>query len=212
MSERSERTKEHSSERGERTREHSSERSEPSGKHSNRLVVFDLDGTLLDSDEALVAPFVALGVARDRVTFGHVVAEECTRLGLDIDAYIDRYDPSAAQPFPGVVELLAGIGRWAVCSNKHPRSGRAELARLGWEPEAALFADAFDGPKALEPVLSALAVKPAEVVFVGDTSHDRACAQATGVPFILAGWNPRAAPAPGDLVAAHPTEVSAFLA
>ncbi|MEY2591194.1 MAG: hypothetical protein QOJ67_3178, partial [Acidimicrobiaceae bacterium] len=34
---------------------------------TGRLVpLFDLDGTLLDSDEALAAPFVALGVARER--------------------------------------------------------------------------------------------------------------------------------------------------
>ena len=38
---------------------------------------------------------------------------------------------ASAQPFPGVVELVARLDRWAVCSNKHAESGRAELARLG---------------------------------------------------------------------------------
>ena len=60
-----------------------------------------------------------------------------------------------------------------MCSNKHADAGRAELARLGWEPEVALFSDAFDGPKQLGPVLDALGVGADDVVFVGDTAHDR---------------------------------------
>ncbi|MEY2463630.1 MAG: N-acetyl-D-muramate 6-phosphate phosphatase [Acidimicrobiaceae bacterium] len=179
---------------------------------TGRLVpLFDLDGTLLDSDEALAAPFVALGVARERVTFGHVLDEECRRLGLEVDDYLSQYDEAAAQPFPGVEALVATLDRWAVCSNKHPRAGRAELARLGWRPEAALFADAFDGPKRLEPLLAVLGLTPAEVLFVGDTAHDRACAAAIGCPFVLAGWNPRAQARSGDLVAERPAEVVSLL-
>ena len=52
----------------------------------------------------------------------------------------------------GVVALLGWLDRWAVCSNKHSRSGQAELARLGWRPEVALFSEAFGGPKRLAPV------------------------------------------------------------
>jgi HAD superfamily hydrolase (TIGR01549 family) len=171
------------------------------------IPLFDLDGTLIDSDEALVAPFVALGVARERVTFGHVLDAECTRLGVSVDDYLDHYDEGAARPFAGVEELVAALGRWAVCSNKHPRSGRAELARLGWKPDVALFADAFGGPKQLGPVLDALGLGPREVVFVGDTAHDRECAATVGCAFVLAGWNPRAQAEPDDVVAATPAAV-----
>jgi phosphoglycolate phosphatase-like HAD superfamily hydrolase len=48
-------------------------------------------------------------------------------------------------------------------------------------------------------------------VFVGDTAHDRSCAAAAGVAFALAGWNPRAAPEPGDLVLSEPSEVLGLL-
>ncbi|MDQ6697151.1 MAG: HAD-IA family hydrolase [Actinomycetota bacterium] len=175
------------------------------------IPVFDLDGTLLDSDAALVEPFLALGVQSEEITFGHTLEEECCRLGIDLDAYLDRYDDAAAGPFPGVAELVGTLDRWAVCSNKHPRPGRAELARLGWTPEVALFADAFGGPKRLGPVLDALGATGEQVLFVGDTSHDRRCAAVVGCPFVLAGWNSRAAAAPGDLVAAYPADVSGYL-
>lgn len=178
----------------------------------SRVPVFDLDGTLLDSDAALVAPFVALGVPEEAVTFGHVLSEECARLGISVDDYLELYDPAAVGPFPGVEQMLASFDRWAVCSNKHPRSGREELRRLGWEPDVALFADAFDGPKHLAPVLDALGLGPDDVVFVGDTSHDRTVARELDVPFGLAAWNPRAIPEDGDVVLVSPAEVPAFVA
>jgi HAD superfamily hydrolase (TIGR01549 family) len=175
-----------------------------------RVPIFDLDGTLVDSDEALVAPFVALGVPREDITFGHVLADECARLGIDVDDYLAHYDQDQATPFPGVDELLSHLDRWAVCSNKHPGPGAHELRRLGWTPQVALFSDAFEGSKRLGPVLAALGLGPAEVVFVGDTAHDRVVAAEQGVPFGLAAWNPRARPQPGDVVLAEPLEVLAF--
>lgn len=184
----------------------------PAMATGERLVpIFDLDGTLLDTDEALAAAFVALGVPREDVTWGHVLEQECRRLGIELDAYLDAYDAELSQPFAGAAELVEALERWAVCSNKHPLSGHAELGRLGWEPEVALFADTFDGPKRLGPVLERMGLRADEVVFIGDTGHDRVCAREVGARFVLAGWNPRAEAAPGDLVADHPAEVVAFL-
>jgi HAD superfamily hydrolase (TIGR01549 family) len=176
-----------------------------------RTPIFDFDGTLLDSDRALVEPFIALGVALDDITFGHVIGQECERLGVALDDYLERYDVSAARPYPGVEELVGHLTRWAVCSNKHPRSGEAELARLGWVPDVALFTDAFDGPKRLPPVLAALGARADEVVYVGDTAHDRAAADEVGVPFGLAAWNPRATSEPGDTVLWSPLDVLDFV-
>ena len=176
-----------------------------------RIAICDLDGTLIDSDGPLSDAFVSLGIERSEITYGHVLAEECRRLGLDVEDYLAAYDPTRAMPFPGVSELVASLGRWAVCSNKHPQSGRAELDRLGWIPEVSLFADAFDGPKSLPPVLVALGVSASEVIFLGDTAHDRHCAQRAGAAFALAGWNPRARAHPGDIVLSHPLELLTVL-
>lgn len=171
---------------------------------SAAAVIFDLDGTLVDSDAALAGAFEVLGVASEDITYGHVLAAECARLGLTVDAYLEAYDTELVRPYPGVADMLQVIGRWALCSNKHPVSGRAELARLGWEPEVALFADAFDGPKRLDPALDALGLDAEQVVFVGDTEHDRSAALAIGCRFVWAGWNPRIEPRRGDEVAHDP--------
>jgi len=166
-----------------------------SGDVAVPVVIFDLDGTLINSDQALIEPFVALGIARETITFGHPIEQECQRLGISIDDYVDAYDTDAVQPFDGVEQLLDGIAartRWAVCSNKHARSGRAELQRLGWTPEVALFTDAFAGrPKEVQPVLDAMGISAAEALFVGDTDHDRSCAGDADVEFAWAAWNPR---------------------
>jgi phosphoglycolate phosphatase-like HAD superfamily hydrolase len=171
------------------------------------LVVFDLDGTLVDSDAALIHPFVALGVPRHEVTFGQVLVEECRRHGLTVDDYVAHYDSASVAPFPGVDAMLAQLDRWAVCSNKLAVAGRVELDQFGWSPEVALFADAFDGSKQLGPVLAALGARPDQVLFVGDTDHDRRCADDADVTFALAGWNARVEPRPGDLVLSSPGEV-----
>jgi phosphoglycolate phosphatase-like HAD superfamily hydrolase len=175
--------------------------------------LFDLDGTLVDSDDALLAPFTALGVPPERVPpLGLPLAEACALAGILVEDYVAHYDDAAVHPFPGVEDLVRSLPRWAVCSNKRRASGLSELARLGWEPELALFSEDFDlQQKRLAPVLAALELDPAAVVFVGDTDHDRTCAVVAGVRFALAGWNPRVTAVPGDLVLGHPLDVLELL-
>lgn len=175
-----------------------------------RLAVFDLDGTLLDSDAALLAPFAALGVDPSTVPLGLPAAEACELAGITLDDYVAHYDTTSVAPFPGVEGLLAQLDRWGLASNKTRSSGQAELDRLGWAPEIARFSEDFDGAeKSLEPVLAALGVPPTDVVYVGDTDHDRACAARAGTRFALAGWNPRArlGALADDLVLDHPHQV-----
>lgn len=174
-----------------------------------RLPVFDLDGTLVDSDDALTAPFAALGVpTHARPPLGLLLEEACGLAGISVADYLAAYDPSLVRPFPGASELVSRLSRWAVCSHKLRVAGERELAMLGWSPDRAMFAEDFGGRgKALDPLLATLEVVAHDVVFVGDTHHDRACAVAAGATFVLAGWNPRAVAEPGDVVLHHPLDV-----
>jgi HAD superfamily hydrolase (TIGR01549 family) len=175
--------------------------------------LFDFDGTLVDSDAALTAPFVALGLTPEQLPpLGLPLVEACDRVGITTEDYLARYDAAAVQPFPGVADLLGGLDRWGLASNKERTSGQVELARFGWTPAVALFSDDFGGrEKRLGPLLAALDLDPAKALYVGDTDHDRRCAGEAGVAFALAGWNARAVSRPGDLVLANPADVLALL-
>lgn len=176
--------------------------------------IFDFDGTLVDSDHALAGAFVALGVPEEDVTFGHELAVECGRLGVSMDDYVEVYRTFQPLPFTDVEELVRGLPTWHICSNKHGPDGRRELERLRWSPSSAWFADAFGGPKSLRPLLDVHRLDPTEVVFVGDTDHDRACALDVGCRFVLAGWNPRALRSRqnDDLVAKQPLDLPGLFA
>jgi len=180
-----------------------------------RVPLFDFDGTLVDSDAALIAPFLELGLTTDELPpLGLPLVEACELVGIPVDSYVDHYDLSRVQPFPGVADLMTGLARWGLASNKLRSAGRTELARLGWSPEVALFSDDFGSEeKQLGPLLAALDLRAEDAVYVGDTAHDRACATAAGVRFALAGWNPRALAGaqPGDIVLGHPADVLGLL-
>jgi phosphoglycolate phosphatase-like HAD superfamily hydrolase len=170
-------------------------------------VVFDLDGTLVDSDRALIEPYLRLGFTIDDVRLGPLLADECARLGIAMDDYLAHYDSADVRAFDGVDELLARLPRWAVASNKLRANGTEELERFGWRPACALFAEDFGRPKHLGPVLERLGIDASAVVFVGDTAHDRGCATDAGAAFALAGWNARAVAERGDLVLGRPGDL-----
>ena len=44
--------------------------------------MFDLDGTLVDSDRSLLEPFLQLGFDASELRLGPLLVDECARLGI----------------------------------------------------------------------------------------------------------------------------------
>ncbi len=200
-----------------------------------RLVLFDLDGTLVDSVPGIWASIrvaaAALGLPEPtpgqlRSMVGPPLQDGFAGafglVGDDIDravaAYRAHYAAGAmfdADVYPGVPELLAAL-----------RADGATLAVATSKPEpfavrilehadlltafAGVHGATLDGTvrHKHDGVAAALAAHPdgEQPVLVGDRSHDVLGAAAHGLPCIGAGWGP--AP-PGELAAAGAATVAA---
>lgn len=196
-------------------------------------VLFDLDGTLIDSYALIAAAFrhaarAVLGreLDDDQVAvkwgeplparFAHVAPNRVAAL---VDAYTAYYDVHHARlcaPFPGVPAMLAALGsrgcRLGVVTSKRRRSTAQALEGFGLTAwiRAAVTAEDVPAPKpAPDPVLEALrrlGSSPEEAVVVGDGVFDIRAARAAGVLSAAATWGTREGPA---LLAAGPDYVVA---
>lgn len=180
-----------------------------------RVVVFDIDGTLLDSAAGILAGFgVALaagGVAvpdeaslrihlgpplRDFLSFSGVAAE---RIDEAAQAYHDYYLTDGLRrstAYPGIETLLrraraAGL-RLATASAKRSSTARAIITEHGLAPyfEVIGGTDEHRLTKAetLAGVLSDLSAEPTRTIMVGDRRHDIEGAHACGVRAIGVRW------------------------
>jgi len=128
------------------------------------LVLFDLDGTLLDSAPDFVATIAVLrsrhgrpsmpeSQLRPHVSRGSRAMLEAAFPDFDDDArealvqpFLDIYRRELAQhgaPFPGIAELLDAIedagSRWGIVTNKPEALARALMPLLGWETRCAVL-------------------------------------------------------------------------
>ncbi|NUB46707.1 phosphoglycolate phosphatase [Fertoebacter nigrum] len=187
-------------------------------------VVFDLDGTLIDSapdihagangllaDEgqapitlaearSFIGNGAAVFVARMRAVRG-IPDSEQPRLHAE---FVRRYDDfvSLTHPYPGAVAALhvleANGHRLGICTNKPHRPTMAILTHLGI---AGLF-DTILGGDSLPvhkpdpaPLRAAFAALGGPGLFVGDSEVDAETAHAAGVPLLLFSQGYRKAPA-----------------
>jgi len=183
-----------------------------------RVLVFDWDGTLMDSQARIVACFQAaaddVGVAvpapaqaKDVIGLGLREAAERLFPGLDplrVTAVIDRYrhhflgeHPTPSELFPGVVETLEGLADagylLGIATGKSRRGLAKVLAETGLGPlfQASRCADealSKPHPQMLEEVMGALGAGPAETLMIGDTEYDMQMARHAGVPGLAVSY------------------------
>ncbi len=187
-------------------------------------IVFDLDGTLIDSApdlhagandilaeegqepltleqaRAFIGNGAAVFVARMRAARG-IPDSEQSRLHAE---FLRRYDDfvSLTQPYPGVVEALRRLQTrghpLGICTNKPYRATLAVLRHLGLDR---FFATIWGGDSLRvhkpdpAPLHAAFAALGGPGLFVGDSEVDAETARSAHLPLLLYAGGYRKAPA-----------------
>jgi len=174
------------------------------------LLVFDWDGTLMDSAGAIVGALqsacadVGLPVPSDeqaRYIIGLGLSDAMSHILPDVDPeqyprIVERYrfhylrrDTETAL-FPGAAELVAGLNQegflLAVATGKGRRGLERVLESTGLKGlfHASRCADeghSKPDPEMLRALLDELAVSNSRALMIGDTTHDMEMARAAGV-------------------------------
>nr|WP_255506125.1 HAD-IA family hydrolase [Mycolicibacterium sp. 018/SC-01/001] len=183
---------------------------------SGDLVIFDLDGTLTDSADGIVASFrhalAAIGApVPDGDLASRIVGPPMRhtlesmglgeRAGEAMAAYWADYTTrgwSMNRPFAGVAELLADLSRagvrLAVATSKAEPTARRILEHFELDGFFEVIAGAsVDGTRSskadvLAHALAQLEPLPERVVMIGDRSHDVEGAAAHGIGTIVVDW------------------------
>lgn len=180
-------------------------------------VLFDLDGTLLDSIELILESYVhtlaahALPPRTDEDVLsglGTTLEDQFIRWGYAdrvaelVQTYIDfnlREHDRFAKPYPGIDAIVSDLRAARVplglVTSKRRRGGEMGLRALGLDEmfEVAIYGDEVERPKPdPDPVhraLRGLGLEPSErVTFVGDAIHDIEAGRAAGIHTIAVTW------------------------
>ncbi len=185
-----------------------------------RAIVFDLDGTLVDSlDDILdsfLAAFDSVGLpkperAAARALVGRPLEEMYSPFAPEeslsdlVTAYREHYPRhfvERTRPFPGVVDLLAELGRRGyarvVATTKRPDAALALVEAVGLADllDHVQGTDGFPHKPAPDVVLKGLAaVDAAGEWMVGDTVSDMQAGRAAGLKTYAVTWGTHGAEA-----------------
>ena len=174
------------------------------------IVVFDLDGTVIDSSRSLLeaheVAFASMGRKRPSENeilelVGLPLLQTMRRLAPDLDAaalasaYSEAYAPAALkyeQLFEGMSELFEQPFRAAVATGKSQHGAERAVQRHGLSErfELVLGADSVDRPKPYPDLLNAIRDMTGvdALVMVGDTTYDLQMAHAAHASAIGVSW------------------------
>ena len=182
---------------------------EPAVAPRFELVVFDWDGTMVDSTRAITdaireaasdlgLPVPSLERARHVIGLGlleaiHYAVPSITR--AQMPAFVERYrehylrEDATLKPFDGIPELLAELDAagvmLAIATGKSRAGLNRALEQTGWGRHFVGTRTADEGTPKPDPwmlldLCAALGSTPARAVMIGDTTHDLKMAAAAG--------------------------------
>jgi N-acetyl-D-muramate 6-phosphate phosphatase len=183
-----------------------------------RALLFDFDGTLVDSAPDLAAAANAMRECRGLAPVGYDmlrcragsgargmlagafgIAPGDERYEPMRREFLDTYEPlmlCSSRLFDAVPALLAALGRrglpWGIVTNKAMRFAGPMVATLGLQPAVLVAGDTTPHtkphPAPLLHAALAMGVEPAECVYVGDDRRDMLAARAAGMQAWAAAW------------------------
>jgi HAD superfamily hydrolase (TIGR01549 family) len=203
-------------------------------------VVFDLDGTLVDTMACILATYVntihSLGgpdvttedvlskfhIGPTRVLLEHFLGRPIA--ADDLECYFAAYQQAiiGLQPFPGVVDLLDELRRagyrLGLFTSATRRAATLVLATAGLDRlfEVIVGGDEVVHPKpapdGLELICRRLGVRPNETAYVGDALVDVECAISAGALAIHARWSGASGVEAGaHVIVERPADILAYL-
>jgi phosphoglycolate phosphatase len=178
---------------------------------SHRLVLFDFDGTLADSQDWFLGIFDQVA---DRFGYRRLAPGDRERLrGLDTKAILhDLVVPTWKLPsiarhvralatrdidqirlFPGAAEMLAaleagGVQAAVVSSNDEGNVRRVLGPAAAYVAHFACGASLFGKASKIRAVLKAMRIDPRSVIFIGDEARDVAAARDAAIDCGLVAW------------------------
>ena len=189
-----------------------------------RLVVFDWDGTLIDSEARIVASMetaiAAVGLEpRPRTALSNVIGlglrealadlypgQDEQQLSALIEAYRHQFidaNPVPMQPFDGARETLEWLQQQgmllAVATGKARRGLDRAFAETGLreffrDSRCADEAASKPAPEMLEQLMQTLSVQPSQTLMVGDTEYDMQMAKSAGSHALAVSYGVHALP------------------
>lgn len=182
-----------------------------------KYVIFDFDGTVLDSNQFIIDSWQALfmhytGKKSDEVaivkTFGEILRDSVIQFfpDADPDEGVELYRKwqvanvsGALRMFDGIAELLEGLKQrghvMAVVTSRKKETTHQYIDELGIRKYFDLILTCDDieahkpDPAPLLCALDELGADRDDAIMIGDTKYDIGCCRNAGVDSVLVGWS-----------------------